>query len=154
MVFLSRAVATLPLLLAIALAFDPGAFAVLGEDVSSIRSDTAHFTAPVRIVPKQNYSIHEMQSSAGTTIRQFVSTSGTVFGVSWQGFAPDLQQLLGKYFAEYLTAMNSRHGQRGRGVHLETDNMVLETGGHMRFVVGRAFLRSKLPAGVNADEIR
>lgn len=149
-----RAVLSRLLLVACALTLVPGAFAVLGEDVSSIAADTAHFKASVRVLANQRYSTHEMRSAAGTTIRQFVSTSGTVFGVAWQGSAPDLQQLLGSYFAEYVAAMNSRRGQRGRGVHIETDDLVIETGGHMRFVVGRAFLRSRLPSGVSADDLR
>jgi hypothetical protein len=93
----------------------------------------------MRIMPARQYTVHEMQTPAGTTIRQFVSPSGTVFGVSWQGTAPDLQQLLGDYFHEYMQAASAQPGRRGRGIHIDTGDLVFESGGHMRFVTGRAF---------------
>jgi Protein of unknown function (DUF2844) len=129
------------------------ALATLGEDVSSVQGDQAHMNASVRVVTGQRYSVQEMQTAAGTTIRQYVSPGGTVFAISWQGSAPDLQQLLGEHFDEYMNAA-SRAGHGGRGVHIETGDLVVETGGHMRYVVGRAYLRSKVPSGVSRDEIR
>lgn len=129
------------------------ASATLGQDVSSIAADQAHLKTSVRLLTAPFYSIHEMRTAAGTTIRQFVSPNGTVFGVSWQGFPPNLEQLLGDYFQEYVREA-STPGRRGRGVHIDTGDFVLDCGGHMRFVTGRAFLRSQLPAGVNASDIR
>ena len=130
----------------------PG-FAILGQDVSSIRDDQAHLNASERVVASQLYSMHEMKTPRGTTIREYVSPAGTVFAVSWHGFPPDLRQLLGEHFDEYMAAA-SETARRGRGVHIETDDLVLESGGHMRYSVGRAFLSSKLPSGVSRDEIR
>jgi hypothetical protein len=130
------------------------AFATLGEDASSVTADQAHLKASVRLLPHQFYSVQEMQTPSGTTVRQFVSPAGTVFAVSWQGSAPDLQQLLGTYFDEFESAATSEPSRRGRGMHLDNGDLVVDTGGHMRFVVGRAFLRSKLPAQVTSDDIR
>src|SRR5512141_3145214 len=134
------------------LLFREPAFCSLGDDVASVTSDQAHLKSSIRVLVMNSYSIHEMRTPVGTTIRQFVSPSGTVFAVAWQGFSPDLQQLLGSHFEEYVAA--SQPAARGRGVHIETGDLVVETGGHMRFVVGHAFLRSKLPQGVNADDLR
>jgi hypothetical protein len=53
----------------------PG-FATLGEDASSVQADQTHLNASVRVVAAQLYSIHEMQTPAGTTIRQYVSPAG------------------------------------------------------------------------------
>jgi hypothetical protein len=128
-------------------------FATLGQDVSSIRDDQAHVNASERVISRQLYSVHEMQTPTGTTIRQYVSPAGIVFAISWRGFPPDLRQLLGEHFDEY-TAAASQTARRGRGVHIETDDLVVESGGHMRYAVGRAFLRSKLPSGVSRDEIQ
>jgi len=131
------------------------AFATLGEDVSSVQSDQTRMKAAVRFLPGQAYSIHEMSAPGGTVVREFVSTAGTVFGVTWQGsFAPDLRQLLGAHFEEYVQAAQVPTNRRGRGLHIETDDLVFESGGHMRFISGRAYLRSKMPQGVRADEIR
>jgi len=136
----------------VALAALPAA-ATLGENVHSINSDQARLKASVRVMSRQFYSVHEMQTPSGPTIRQFVSPEGTVFGVAWQGFAPNLEQLLGDYFQEYLRAA-SAPGRRGRGVHIDTGDLVLDSGGHMRYVTGRAFLRSKLPSGVTASDVQ
>ena len=140
-------------LLAFALLSASSAFATLGEDVSSVQADQAHLKTSVRVVARRLYSVHEMQTPAGTIIRQYASPEGTVFAVSWRGFSPDLHQLLGQHFEEYVAAA-SQKARAGRGVHVETGDLVFESGGHMRYVVGRAFLRSKLPSGVGTDEIR
>jgi len=141
-------------LLAVTLAAGVPAFAALGGDLSSIQADQARLHASERIIPTQNYTVHEMQTARGTLIRQFVSSGGTVFAVSWQGSAPDLEQLLGTYFDQYVEAAQAQPGRRARGVHIDTGDFVLESGGHMRFVSGRAFLRSKLPSGVTSDQVR
>lgn len=141
-------------LLAVSLAAGVPAFAALGGDLSSVQADQARLHASERIIPTQNYTVHEMQTARGTLIRQFVSLGGTVFAVSWQGSAPDLEQLLGAYFDQYVEAVQAQPGRRARGVHIDTGDFVLESGGHMRFVSGRAFLRSKLPSGVTSDQVR
>jgi hypothetical protein len=131
------------------------AFATLGEDAASIQSDQVHMKTSVRILPRQFYSIHEMQTSTGTTIREFISQAGTVFAVSWQGpFAPDLRQLLGQHFDNYVQAARVPSNRRGRGLHIESGDLVFDSGGHMRFITGRAYLQSKVPSGVHADEMR
>ena len=141
-------------LLAVSLAAGVPAFAALGGDLSSVQADQARLHASERIIPTQNYTVHEMQTARGTLIRQFVSSGGTVFAVSWQGSAPDLEQLLGAYFDQYVEAAQAQAGRRARGVHIDTGDFVFESGGHMRFVSGRAFLHSKLPSGVTSDQVR
>ncbi len=128
-------------------------YATLGEEASSVQRDQAHLNASVRVVAGEHYSVQEMQTPAGTNIKQYVSPGGTVFAVSWRGFAPDLQQLLGSYFDQYMAAA-SQAAHHGRGIHIETGDLVVESGGHMRYVVGRAYLRSKMPSGVSSDDVR
>jgi hypothetical protein len=67
---------------------------------------------------------------------------------------PDLRQLLGEYFDQYLQAAQSGHRAHSTAVHFETGDLVFEAGGHMRFFVGRAYLRSKVPERASADAIR
>jgi hypothetical protein len=96
-----------------------------------------------------------MRDPNGTTVREFVSPAGQVFAVSWQGsYPPDLHQLLGEYFDQYMSAAENSEGIHRRVVHLEAGDLVFESGGHMRFIVGRAYLRSKLPEGASVDVIR
>ena len=142
-------------ILASLLALSSPASATLGENVGSIQADQARIQAQARIVPAQSFTIHELRVATGTVVREFVSPSGTVFGVAWQGpFAPDLRQLLGAHFDEYSQAAHSRESRRGSGLHIETGDMVFDSGGHMRFIVGRAYLRSKIPDGVKSNVVR
>jgi hypothetical protein len=130
------------------------AFGVLGADVSTVQADGARMKAAVQVIPGMSYSVHQMRDPNGTTVREFVSPAGQVFAVSWQGpYTPDLRQLLGEYFDKYMSAAKSSQPMHRR-VHLETGDLVFESGGHMRFIVGRAYLRSKLPEGVTTDVIR
>jgi hypothetical protein len=131
------------------------AFAVLGQDVSSVQSDGVRIKAVINILPGRSYSVHELRAPSGTAVKEFVSPTGQVFGVSWQGPAtPDLRQLLGEYFDQYMQAAQTAPSKYRRVVHVETGDLVFESGGHMRFKVGRAYLRSKLPEGVVADNVR
>ncbi len=137
------------------LVVDSSAFAVLGQDVSSVQSDGTHLKSAVRILPGRNYSIHELRTTGGAAVKEFVSPAGQVFAVSWQGpSAPDLRQLLGEYFEQYAQAAQTTPRVVRRVVHIETGDLIFESGGHMRFIVGRAYLRSKLPDGVGADDVR
>jgi hypothetical protein len=131
------------------------AFAVLGQDVSSVQSDGVRIKAVVNILPGRSYSVHELRAASGTAVKEFVSPAGQVFGVSWQGPAtPDLRQLLGEFFDQYMQAAQTAPRTYRRVLHIETGDLVFESGGHMRFKVGRAYLRSKLPEGVVADNVR
>jgi len=131
------------------------AFPTLGEDVASVGADGVRMNAQVRVVVDQAYSVHQLSSPSGTIVREFVSPGGTVFGLSWQGpFTPDLRQLLGTHFDEYVQASQSDQGHIAHMVHVESGDLVVESAGHMRFSVGRAYLRSKMPSGVTADALR
>lgn len=131
------------------------AFAVLGQDVSSVQADGVRIKAAVDILPGRSYSVHEMHAPSGTVVKEFVSPGGQVFAVSWQGpSTPDLHQLLGEYFDQYMQAAQTTPRLYRGVLHVATGDLVVESGGHMRFKVGRAYLRSKLPEGVVADDVR
>lgn len=142
-------------LLSILIVLGSPALATLGESAESVQTDSVKIHAQARIVPSRSFAVHEMLLATGTVVREFVSPEGTVFGFAWQGpFTPDLRQLLGRYFDTYVQAAQNPANRRGRGLHIDTGEMVFESGGHMRFIVGRVYLRSDLPQGVNSDAIR
>lgn len=129
------------------------AFASLGGDLGSVQDDQAHMRAQRRVIQSPAYTVHEMQAETGTTVREFVSAEGKVFGVSWQGpVRPDLQQVLGAYYQEFLRAAPTRraHGP----VTIETPNLVIQSGGHMRALTGRAYVPAMVPSSVKAEEIK
>jgi Protein of unknown function (DUF2844) len=129
-------------------------YAALGGDVSSVRDDQVRINASVKITQTGLYAVHELQSSSGTIVREFVSSSGKVFAVAWRGpWAPDLQQLLGTDFEEFQQALQSRSAGRGP-VSIHQPDLVVELGGHMRSFMGRAYLPEEVPAGVREEELR
>src|SRR5438874_1346274 len=83
-------------------------FAALGGDINSVVADQAQMKAQRRVTQTAAYSIHEMQSQAGT-VREFVSPGGKVFGVAWQGQTlPNFQQVLGSYYDQFIKSAPRR----------------------------------------------
>jgi hypothetical protein len=134
------------------------AFASLGGDLSSVDADRARMQGAVlRIVRADQYVLHEIRSASGTTIREYVSSTGTVFAVAWDGpWLPDMQQVLGPFFERYQQAAQMiRQARRGRGpLSIVDADFVVQTGGHQRAFTGRAYLPARLPQGVQTDSIR
>ncbi|HEY6308011.1 MAG TPA: DUF2844 domain-containing protein [Candidatus Angelobacter sp.] len=136
------------------LAFALPAVAELGGNVSSIQADQEHMKGTRRVTTNAAYSVHEIQAATGTTVREFVSPSGTVFAVAWQGPAtPDLQQLLGAYFGQFTQAIQTKRAGRGP-VSVRQEGLVVEAGGHMRSFSGRAYLPQMMPQGVSSEAIK
>jgi hypothetical protein len=152
---MSTAVVTATL---VVLALPVRASASLGGDVGSVRADQVRMQgALMQITNGGTYAVHEMRASSGTTVREYVSPSGTVFAVAWQGPAiPDLRQVLGIYFAPYAQAAQA--AQRKRAGHgplvIQEPTLVAEVSGHPRAFVGRAYLPQLVPAGIHPDVIR
>lgn len=141
------------LLCLIVSAFSYSAFAALGGDVTSIQADQAHMRAQRRVIQNPAYTVHEMQSESTTVVREFVSPDGKVFGISWQGPSrPDLQQMLGSYYSEF-TAARPTHRMHGP-VTIRTQNLVIQSGGHMRALTGRAYIPAMVPADVRLEDIK
>ena len=142
--------ATLPILLVLS----GPASAVLGGDESSIATDQVQMKAARRIVGASQYTVHEIQMTSGTLVREYVSAQGQVFAVAWKGpFLPDLQQILGSYFTDYGNAASSKRVRRG-AVQVQQPGLIIQSGGHMRAFFGRAYLPQLLPANVTVDEIQ
>jgi hypothetical protein len=135
------------------------AAATLGRDTSSVDADRVRMQgALLRIVRSDAYTVHEVQSSSGITIREYVSSSGTVFGVAWQGpWLPDLRQVLGDYFPDYQRALEARAAgqRRARGsIAIDLPDLQIQISGHPRAFSGRAYVPRLMPLRVQADAIR
>ena len=130
--------------------------ATLGESADSIESDRNILSA-VRgsSTVVSTYTVHEVRSET-TTVREYVSPSGVVFGIAWSGLThPDLTSLLGSYTNEYKKALGQVQRQPGRRhVQVKTDRVVVEKWGRMRDLQGRAYVPSLIPQGVSVDEIK
>ena len=127
--------------------------ATLGGSEASVKGDRLEVGGTSRVLSLAAYTVHELQTPAGTVVREYVSPAGVVFGVAWQGpLMPDLRQLLGTYFDRYVDAASKRIA-RGP-VAIELPGLVVQSSGHMRAFVGRAYIPEALPQGVGADSIR
>jgi Protein of unknown function (DUF2844) len=133
------------------------AFATLGGSLDSVQADQARFKANIRITEVGAYTVHELTTPTDIVVREYVSPDGRVFGVTWRGpFIPDMQQLLGGYFQQYvLAAKAERERHVGRvPLNIRLPGLVVQTGGHMRAYFGRAYDPQRLPAGASPDDVR
>lgn len=131
--------------------------ASLGGDASSVQADQAKMQSTLRTTGGNSYTLHEMQTPAGVAVKEYVSPAGKVFAVTWQGeFHPDLRQLLGAYFDQYVQAVQAQQAQRrGHGpVMIQQAGLVVQITGHFRAVRGSAYVPQMMPAGVRAEELR
>jgi len=140
--------------LATAVLLPESAKAALGAPYASIQADQTELHAAVKVTPHTNYEMHELTLPSGTLVREYVTTSGVVFAVAWNGPSkPNLSQLLGPYFADLNAA-----AKNGRGGHTHLDlsrsDLVIQAGGRMRAFFGRAYLVAAIPAGVSSDDLR
>jgi hypothetical protein len=140
-----------------ALAVAEQAQATLGESADSVASDRKALSAVQRATTAHNgYTVHEFASDA-TVLREYVSPSGIVFGIAWNGLTyPDLTPLLGSYASEYQAALRQTPRRPGlrRYQTVETDRIVVQKWGHMRNLQGRAYAPALIPPGVSIDEIK
>ena len=127
--------------------------AALGGDVSSVESDRASMKGALRVTPAVEYSVHEIQTSAGLVIREYVSPQGQVFAVSWRGPGiPDLRQMLGSYYGEFAQATPRAHYNHHH-LNVSTPGEVVESSGRTRAFFGRAWAPALLPQNFSLKDI-
>jgi hypothetical protein len=130
--------------------------AALGEPADSVESDRKAISAVRRATTSRAaYTIQEVKSDAAI-VREYVSSSGIVFAVAWNGLShPDLRPLLGSYAEEYQQAFRQTPRTPGRRhIQVKAERVVVETRGHMRNLQGRAYVPALIPQGVSVDEIK
>ena len=130
--------------------------AALGEPTDSVESDREALSAvPGTITVRNGYTVQEFNSDS-TIVREYISPSGVVFAIAWNGLVhPDLTQLLGSYGGEYQEALEQtpREPDRRR-LLVKANQVVVEKWGHMRNLQGRAYVPALIPPGVSLDEIK
>jgi hypothetical protein len=131
-------------------------WAALGEPAESVAADRAALSAVRHAATSRNgYTVQELTTDANS-VREYVSSSGIVFAIAWNGLSqPDLAALLGSYAGEYRQALQQAPRVRGRrSLRVKTDGVVVEKWGHMRNLQGRAYAPALIPSGVSVDEIK
>lgn len=124
--------------------------------MASVYRDVDHVNGSVQTINSERYSVYEVRIPTGTIVREFISPSGVVFAVAWQGpFIPELQHFLGAYFQEYTDALRAHKSSSfsRRPVTLRLNDLVFENSGHVGAFFGRAYLPRAVPAGVGIAEL-
>lgn len=130
--------------------------AALGGDVTSIEADRVQMNGKLQVRPANAYTVHEIAGENHAVVREYISPAGVVFGVGWQGqFMPDMQQLLGAYFNQYSQALKEQKASYvgRRPLNIQLPGLVVQMSGHMRGLLGRAYIPEQVPQGVKVEDL-
>lgn len=132
------------------------ALAALGGDVSTVEADRVSLKGALTgFSTVKGYAVHEITTPAGVHVREYLTSDGKVFAVSWQGpFMPDLEQMLGAYYSRYTQAASAPHAGGRRHFRIAQPGLVVESNGRMRAFYGRAWDPTLLPPNFTAADIR
>jgi hypothetical protein len=144
-----------------------GALGDIGAAVASAKAVTA--ATPVNNASSAGAAQYLLSGGAvrvtqsvnegGTRLREYVATAnGRVFAYTWQGpSAPNLYTLLGRYADDYQSGALALHVAGRDGLHaarVDTQSVIVESGGLMGSYIGRAWLPDALPAGITEGDLR
>ncbi len=121
-----------------------------GSAVVHLKSSTVASVSAAKADSAAPYGVLESVGAGGVVVREYADPSGTVFAVTWSGpTRPDMKKLLGDYFSRFV---GERDHPRGP-LRVDQSDVVIQSGGHMGALHGRAWVRSLVPQGVNADAL-
>ena len=150
----SRLTSLLATTIALACSLSSPTWAALGDTVASVSADATKLKATMRVATHAAYTVHELQTPEGVTIREFVSSAGAVFAIAWQGpYKPDPRQLFGRHFEALMHAPRTADSTRTRAT-IDQPDLVLHSSGHMRAFTGIAYLPQLLPVGVSGGDLQ
>jgi hypothetical protein len=150
-----------------AVLWSPQIYAGLSQDETTVNTDfTTLNCKDHQVTDLGTYRLHVLHREDGSTINEYVTSAGKIFAVSWNGGRrhPNLSSLLGLNYEEYKAAnplvpshargagAKGRYGNGKRSV--ETANIVVETGGHLGHVQGRAWVAKLIPQGLTTSDIK
>ena len=132
--------------------------AALGDTATSVQADRVSVKGQLRARSGAGYTVQEITAATGTVIREYVSPAGVVFAVKWSGPAmPNLQQMLGTYFAQYQSAVQTQRASTQRGGHhhveVRAPSLIVHSSGHMRQYSGIAYVPSLVPPNLSISDL-
>jgi uncharacterized protein DUF2844 len=131
-------------------------WASLGQSEASVTADQQRMKSEDRVQSLQAYKVHQLTSANGTTVREYVSPQGLVFGITWQGrFMPDMNQLLDTYVNNLQTAPPARTQIRHlRGLSVNTSDFVYSNFCTMQICKGSAYVPGLVPSDASVKVMR
>lgn len=133
-----------------------GAQAELGGAMTGVQTDRAHLSARLKSTTVGNHVRHEMTLPNGALVHEFTNANGRVYALTWSGPGkPDLRSLLGSYFARLQTDTGhfNPHARR-QPVQVVHADVVIQTGGHMGYFWGVAYIPALTPAGFAVTDLQ
>lgn len=134
----------------------PAAHAELGGAMTGVQADRAHLAARLTSTPAGTHVRHDMTLPNGASVREFTNANGRVYALTWSGPGkPDLRALLGSYFARLQTD-NGHFNPRARRQPLQVvrSDVVIQSGGHMGYFWGLAYIPALAPAGFAVTDLQ
>lgn len=136
----------------------PASWAVLGGDLASVQTGQTSIQATRQTtLAAPGVAVHEIRMADGSSIREFVNAQGIVYAVAWSTrMKPDFTQMLGRHAIAFNAGVTAQPRKPGltRNVAVDRDDLVVHSAGRPGAFVGRAWLKSLLPAGARPDAIR
>ena len=142
-----------PALCAALLAGAAPAHAALGRPAQSIAADGT--PAPQRALQAAvaGVSAQSVITPEGVLVTEYVS-QGTVFAVTWSGpVMPDLSSLLADAFPTLRAWLAEHPAPPTRPIRMDTAQLVVHAGGHMRAFQGVAYLPEQVPPGYDINQL-
>lgn len=130
--------------------------AELGGAMTGVQVDRARLDARLKSIPAGTHTVHDMTLPNGGTVKEFTNANGRVYAVTWSGPGkPDLRSLLGGYF-DRLQAGNARINPRARRqpMQLVRSDVIIQTGGHMGYFWGVAYIPALAPADFAVTDLQ
>lgn len=130
--------------------------AELGGAMTGVQVDRAHLDARLNATTIGNHVRHDMTLPNGASVREFTNANGRVYALTWSGPGkPDLRSLLGSYF-DRLQAGSARLNPRARRMPMQLvrSDVVIQTGGHMGYFWGVAYIPALTPAGFAVTDLQ
>jgi hypothetical protein len=134
------------------------AHAELGGSIATVRADGVRMKARVASSGMAGYTRHALTRDNGGLVHELTNAQGKVFAVTWSGPGkPDLRTLLGPYFstlqASGVSGAWRSHALR-RPAQVAQSDLQIQTGGHMGWFHGIAYIPSFAPAGFSTASLQ
>ncbi|MFO1271913.1 MAG: DUF2844 domain-containing protein [Rubrivivax sp.] len=133
------------------------AFAALDDLPAAVNGEAQRLGArwrPATLAAAQ--PVHRLEWPDGSSLRQFVDADGRVWAVAWNTrTAPRMDLLLGPHYAAWREALGRRQTAGARhAARVTAGDLVVESRMNGNAYTGRAWLRSRAPAGQGSDALR
>jgi hypothetical protein len=130
-------------------------WAGLGAGPANLGPVVAESRADVMSSVGARYTDVQRDLDSGVTVHEYLDANGQVFAVSWSGpYMPNLKEILGTHFSELTAEAAQRKGSDRSRLTVNRSDVVIVSSGHMGAFEGRAWLPSRLPAGLDPRAIK